>query len=329
MSVPSIAIGGYFAIERGLGAGLSWIDEAIGYRSARSALASIFAVNRPAAVWVPNFICSAVTDALRSRDIDIRRYALSKSLGLTEQTTLAQDELLLCVDYFGINAAEIDRAIARFGHDRVIVDASQALFHSHRTGCTTIYSPRKFLGVPDGGLLRTARMLGERIDPVEADSIARSQHLLYRLSGEIDTGYRNFHEAEASLAGCQSIAMSRLTDAILRSTDIDKVASLRVRNYHYLSELLRMSGMQVQDLPANAVPLCCPVRCHDAAKLRLRLVTQGIFTPTYWPDAIIPADDRVALSMRDQTVYLPCDQRYGEPELDYVAKTMIDSTGAS
>ena len=317
------AIGGYFALERGHGTGLPWIDTATAYQSARSALAAVLTALRPSAVWVPNFICGAVNDALRSSEVPVRRYRLSVTLGVPEEVILAATERLICVDYFGINAAAIEQALDRFGTDKILVDASQSLYFHPRDGGTAVYSPRKFLGVPDGGLLRTTQRVPAAREPAESDSIGRSAHLLYRLAGLVDGGFTKFQEAEASLAGCEPLAMSRLTDALLRSIDLERVAEARVRNYRSLASQLLLAGIEASALPSGAVPLCVPVGCADATPVRRKLVAQRIFTPTYWADAVLPDDDHVGLRLRDRTVYLPCDQRYGDAELQRIANSMI------
>lgn len=323
------AIGGYFALERGSGTGLAWINDATGYRSARSAVAAALTALQPTTVWVPNFVCGAINDTLRSISANVRRYTLTKSFDIPELVNPASTDLLICIDYFGINGAAVDRSINRFGVKNVLVDASQSLFFRHWPGCTTVYSPRKFLGIPDGGLIRTSLPLASRYASVEADSIARSQHLLYRLADLTDAGYTKFQEAEASLSGCEPEALSQLTATLLRSVDVEEIAALRIRNYQLLATLLRPAGFDIPCLPLDAVPLCCPVRCDEATHVRKELAERRIFTPTYWLDAAIPDNDHVALTMRDRTVYLPCDQRCGEPELLSIANAMIESMGAS
>lgn len=156
----------------------------------------------------------------------------------------------------------------------------------------------------------------------------RSRHLLARRAGLVQEGYALFREAEASLAGCAPVAMSRFTMALLRSVDAQAAAARRLCNFRLLAERLGALGFDVPTLPAGAVPLCCPVKCENAAGLRRKLAARRVFTPTYWPDAEIPEDDRVGLALRDRTVYLPCDQRYGEAEMSRIASILIESTGA-
>jgi hypothetical protein len=323
------SIGGYFSLERNSGDGLPWIDQAIGYRSARSALAAVLQAAKPKAVWVPFFICGAVNQTLLAIEANVHRYSLGENLEIPDDVELETGDLLICVDYFGLNSASVSRAIDRFGADKVVVDASQSLFFKHRDGCSTIYSPRKFLGIPDGGLVRTARQLSARIEPVEDDSIRRCNHLLYRLAGLTETGYARFRDAEASLSGCEPQALSKLTEALLRNVNLSDIAQSRIRNYNYLRDVLNPAGIDVANLPVESVPLCCPVRCENASFIRAGLVAERIFTPVYWPDAVIPDHDQLALQMRDEMIYLPCDQRYGDVDMLSVAQAMIRLKGVS
>ncbi|MBS0381949.1 MAG: hypothetical protein JSR56_05905 [Proteobacteria bacterium] len=323
------AIGGYFALERDSGAGLGWIDDAVRYQSARSAIAAVLNTARPAKVWAPNFICGAVNDTLRAFGAPVKRYTLSETLGIPGHVEPAATDLLVCVDYFGIHANAVAEAIGRFGAGRMLIDASQSMYLRAPTGASTVYSPRKFFGVPDGGMLRTALSVPHPYAPNEVDSLTRSRHLLARRMGLVDAGYALFQEAEASLSGCPPVAMSQFTTALLRSVDCETAAIRRTRNYRHLATRLRAQGFEVPFLPRDAVPLCCPVRCKDAARVRRELATRCLFTPIYWPDADIPDSDRVGLRLRDHTVYLPCDQRYGESDMSYIANVLIESVEAS
>ncbi len=327
-TLPARTIGGYFPLERGTSEGSHWLELAIGYQSARSALAAVIAARRPRIVWVPNFVCGVVNDTLRSTGVETRRYALTELWGVPQEVTLGSDDCLLCVDYYGINGTSINRAIDRYGVDRVLVDAAQSLFHLHRPGGTTIYSPRKFLGVPDGGLVRTTLALRSSSEADESESVARCQHLLYRLAGSVEKGFKKFQEAEATLSGCAPVGMSGLTRALLCTIDLQSIARRRIENYQCLAEALRRLDLETVPLAVDEVPLCCPVRVDEAAALRLALAARAIFTPTYWPEAVIPESDSVASTLRDRTLNLPCDQRYTSDDMQYMVDVLQESITA-
>lgn len=316
-------IGGYFGLERASGDGLPWLRDAIGYVSARSAIAAFVGAFRPHVVWVPYFICGAVMQALSKAGAQVRRYVLDACRGVPVQVDIEPGDLLICVDYFGVSAPAVESAISRFGPAAVLVDASQSLFFKPCPGSATVYSPRKFLGIPDGGLLLSTVPVPPRLVAEESESVSRAQHLLYRLAGLIESGHEIFRHAEMSLVDCAPLEMSRITKALLWSASFEAIAARRLRNYGCLASLLGEAGFEVPDLSPGAVPLCCPVHVKAASTVRAALVSKHIFTPTYWPDAEVPEYDSEALTLRDCTVYLPCDQRYGDSEMRYVARTMI------
>jgi hypothetical protein len=318
------AIGGYFALERGKGNGMENLRAAASYQSARSAIAALLQATGATTAWVPHFICGAVMDALDFAGVQIRRYPLDAARGVPGDLPLAERDWLVCVDYFGLTADACDAAIARHGGHRVLVDASQALFHRPRPATSTVYSPRKFVGIPDGGLLVTPHPLPPPSIADESASAGRSQHLAARAGGDVAAGHALFQEAEASLADCAPRAMSATTARMLATIDFGEVRRRRIANFIHLAGALRRHGFTIVDLPGDAVPLCCPVTGVDASPLRRALASRRIFAPAYWPDAVVPGDDQVGLSLRDATLYLPCDQRYGDADMQRVARSLLE-----
>jgi hypothetical protein len=123
--------------------------------------------------------------------------------------------------------------------------------------------------------------------------------------------------------------MSQLTAALLDAIDFAQVHRRRVANYERLAAELGGHGYAIEPLPADAVPLCCPVLGVNAPHLRRELAGRRIFTPTYWPDAVVPADDVVGQELRERTVYLPCDQRYDGDDMMTIARSFFDLGGSA
>ena len=118
--------------------------------------------------------------------------------------------------------------------------------------------------------------------------------------------------------------MSTLTHRMLASLDVARMRARRIDNYAHLADALRRRGRDVAPLPADAVPLCCPVAWPNAAQARQALARRGIFTPGYWPDAVVPDDDATGLALRHGTLYLPCDQRYDAGDMARIVATLSD-----
>jgi len=322
------AIGGYFALEEASsGTALPVGERFLGYQSARCAMAAALQSADCERVWVPHYICGAVLSAIEWTGIELRRYCLAEDRGVPRDLDIGDRDIVVCVDYFGLTAASCAEAQQRLGADRVLFDCAQALFHPPSPGASTVYSPRKFAGLPDGGLLVTPNLPPPPLPADQAGTTTRGQALRARAEGRVAEGYRLFQAAEASLADCTPRAISEATATALASVDWKTAGQRRVENYQALATLLGESGMRVLPLPPDAVPLCCPVAWPQAAAARKWLANEGIFTPHYWPDSELPPGDGVALVLRDHTLYLPCDQRYHRSDMLRVAQTLAKLRG--
>lgn len=322
----SSGIGGYYSLEAGQSSPLPHFKSASKYQSARAAIAAALGFMRPSAVWLPYYICTAVEEILATTHLNLHRYLLTEGRGVPENLPVDSNDVVICVDYFGISGSACDSAIATYGRERVLIDASQSLFHIPRENVPTVYSPRKFVGVPDGGFIVAPQTIPSLKPADEAASINRSLHLLTRSSGQIGKGHSQFMAAEASLSSHESIAMSNLTYNMISAIDFDRVRKRRVTNYHALSTALTNLGLITSELPEHAVPMCFPLSNVEGKSLQRALISHNIFSPTYWSESALPENEIVGLALRDRTVYLPCDQRYGPVEMTYIAETIAKIT---
>ena len=107
----------------------------------------------PAKLYIPFYNCVAVRDALDFNGFPYEQYYLNDSLE-PDVESLAQDEWILYVNYFGIASDEKkERMIEKYKN--VIFDNTQAFYSPPVLdgNCMNVYSPRKFIGVADGGYL--------------------------------------------------------------------------------------------------------------------------------------------------------------------------------
>ncbi|MFC1480305.1 DegT/DnrJ/EryC1/StrS family aminotransferase, partial [Candidatus Omnitrophota bacterium] len=114
-------------------------------------------------IWVPDYICNEPLEALRDSRFNLVFYPIDRDLRpkwdvlefLAEET--ARPDVFVLVHYFGftndINGA---RMFCQKYQAELLEDAAHTLFP---TGCigqsdnAIIFSPRKLLSVPEGGLL--------------------------------------------------------------------------------------------------------------------------------------------------------------------------------
>lgn len=323
------ALGGYFGLEPGVGRGLPWRAEARAVQSGRMALRLALDAWPRATLWLPAWYCPPARAALAASGWRLREYALDEDLGPDAAVQPADGDRVLLVDWFGLCGASVRRACRRYGAGRVLVDAAMSLWFEPEPGVPTATSPRKFVGVPDGGWLRHAPPDATPAAPDDEASIARCAHLLRRAAGDVAGGRARFAAAEASI-GAEAVptAMSALTARLLAGVDFAAVAQARRRNYRRLAAGLAALGHAPPPLPDAAVPLCLPLPMPGADALRRRLAAQGVYCAHYWDHAPSARPDPVGRRLREATVCLPCDQRLDDADIDAMLG-VLDATRAA
>ena len=309
-------IGGYFELE------LPHRDEfpfaeATRFQSARAAFLALLRAGRPKRVWMPRYICDSMLAPLEQEGITYLWYELDDQLLVDENCEIENGDWLLYVNYFGICDINVATLLKRFSPDQLVLDYSQAFFSTPaENALATVYSPRKFFGVPDGGLLMSQISISAP-EIQDTSSIDRTPHLLKRLGESPEAGYPFYQTAEESLGQCEPKRMSQLTEMILSSIDFDYAGKKRLQNFRYLHKKLgKLNAIAVDPLQASG-PLCYPFATQDNG-LRNRLLTARIFVATYWHEAVDRVTEEWAESMIMNLLPLPIDQRYGPADMERI-----------
>lgn len=215
-------IGGYFELELPKIKAEKYPD-AVKYQSARAAffalLQQIPDIKR---VWAPTYICDSMLAPIYAAGKELAFYSINEKFRINEPIKLDRDDLLLYVNYFGVCGENVGEILKRYSPDQVVIDCSQAFYSGPYDCLASIYSPRKFFGVPDGGLLVTRLVMSL---PQEQDqgSANRMKHLIKRLAFSAEDGYASYKSAEESLCDLTPKIMSALTMRLLESIDYEGV----------------------------------------------------------------------------------------------------------
>ena len=110
---------------------------------------------------MPSYLCDSMLAPVEKAGVECIFYSLDAHFDIIDDITLGESDWLLYVNYFGICGPNIDRLRDRHASGQLILDHSQAFYAAPTECLATIYSPRKFFGVPDGGLLVTALPVAE------------------------------------------------------------------------------------------------------------------------------------------------------------------------
>ncbi|MBQ2597461.1 MAG: hypothetical protein II581_06115, partial [Oscillospiraceae bacterium] len=268
-------------------------------------------------IALPDFNCDVVEAVCRAHALEIRFYPVGADLRpKTLQTE--EDEWLYLVNFYGqLSPDELQRIAARV--PRLIVDNAQAYFDLPLKGVDTLYTCRKFLGVPDGGFLYTEAP--EKTLPAD-ESRERMGFVLGRFERPAGEYFAAAAQNNDDLS-MEPKSMSELTKNLLHAVDYDRVKTKRTENFRLLHEGLgSVNCLNLRETEgAYAYPLMLP----EGQKIRKKLIERKIFVPMLWPNVPEqqPADSE-ACRLAVQILPLPCDQRYGAEEMAFIIKAVRD-----
>lgn len=310
-------IGGFIEFERFDGP--EWHGDALALNCGRSCLTYLVEARGITSIWVPSFLCDSVLGVLaRYPSVSVREYPVTRGL-LPDYGSIAlgPDDYLYLVDYYGqLAEGDIEDAAARC-EGRLVVDEAQGFFAPPVPGVDTLYTCRKFFGVPDGAYLCTTARLSREL-PVD-ESHDRMGFLLGRFERPSSEFYAAYAENNHFFANEPIKAMSPLTHNLLRGIDYATVARRRERNFARLDALL--GPVNELELTAPAGPFMYPLLVRDGERVRTALQRERIYVPLLWPYAL--DKDATARDLARNILPLPIDQRYDEGDMDYVAGRVL------
>ncbi len=297
-------IGGYFALDEG--GEQTPLPNGVLLNSARNALRHIVRQLNICSIHLPCYICPVVADALSEENVQIHRYQLTEDFLPTQH--FATDDFILYVNYFGVSGKRVEALAQRYPN--LIVDCAQAYFAKPK-GRASFSSPRKFFGVPDGGVAFQVPDVAYDVD----DSSSRMGHLIERkVNGPTPKGYTLFQSSEASLEHAPIFQMSHLTQSLLNKVNSKEAIKVRMANFNFLHE--RLNSTFPFALADDDVPMVYPYLTENSG-LRQRLIDNKIFVARYWPNV------EEANQFSDRIVPLPIDQRYGLEDMDRICEVIF------
>lgn len=312
-------IGGYFGLEVG-NRKASLHPKGLYAGSGRQALELILrTLPRNAELIIPDYTCEVIQEAIERLNLPFRRYEVNDNLEISEEPELDKNQYLIYTNYFGVKDAYTSYLEKKY-RSGLIIDNAQALFAAVPKTAQAFYSPRKFVGVPDGGIaypkhFSKAQSILE--DAPQDVSWNRCTSLLKRIDLGAEAGYIDFRETSKELAGQDLKQMSNLTRAMLEGIDWEAIREKRRENFRYLHEALGKDNcLTICDFDTIACPMVYPFRTKDKG-LREALIKEKIFVATYWPNHTYKMAEN-SERLRDELLPLPIDQRYDSLELQRI-----------
>jgi len=308
-------IGGYFELE--LSKGNEFHNDLIKLNSGRSSFKYILKAKNPTKVYIPNYICDSVVEPLEELNIKYEFYNVNENFEIVQDIKLKDNEKLFYVNYFALKSKYIEKLVNSYD-DNLIVDNTQAFFEKPLKDVDTIYSPRKFFGVSDGGYLSTNKFLKEDLE--EDESYDNAIQLLGRIDKNASSFYDDYQKAEQRLINQSIKKMSKLTQNILSSIDYEDVIKRRKDNFDYLHKELGNINLINIESDLDFVPFVYPFMI-DNQDLRQKLIDNKIYIAKYWNEVLDRKNiTEIEKKFVNQIIPLPIDQRYDLEDMKKIMK---------
>ena len=309
-------IGGYFGLD--IFRGKEYYQNLIGVNSGRNALLYILKARNVSKLYIPSFLCDTVYKLCERENFPYEFYQIDENFLPVFNKKLLENEWLYIVNFYG----QISNRQIKFYKKKyvnVIFDNVQAFFQKPLKNIDTIYSCRKFFGVPDGGYVSTN---AKKVIDLEVDfSAERMKHILGRFEKTGSEFYLDFQENDENFYDLDLKKMSFLTKNILCAVDYKFIESIRNKNYIYLERMLGKHNKLNLNRPIG--PYCYPFYCKNGMAIKKELAKKKIYIPTLWPNVLETGND-LEIDYAMNILPIPCDQRYNEKDMENIVNNLCE-----
>ncbi|MBQ9414740.1 MAG: hypothetical protein IJU16_06420 [Clostridia bacterium] len=287
----------------------------------RAAIWHAFRLTGCEAIWLPAYQCDTVRDFLQKKHVPIKYYEINDRFD-PQLDAVEEAEAVLLVNYYGVMSESRMAALAgQYRHP--IIDDSQGFFAPPIDGAYTVYSARKFVGVPDGAYVvgdNADRFTDEYEQDYSSDTAAfLLSRIEYGCEGKVYE-LRSINEHRIDEADIRR--MSKLTRTLLDAENNEFNRRKRRENFEAARELFdpfnKMDPAMYYD--ETCTPMVYPLVVEDDGLLPF-LQKNKLFQGHWWSYLCdeLP-EDRFEYWLSRYVIPITIDQRYGREELLYTQK---------
>lgn len=304
-------------------------------------------------ILLPDYLCLSVISAVEAAGIAYDFYRVKENLEIDYQSLFSKVDssvgMIYVIHYFSVPqprwiVKRLQRIRDKYGI-LIMEDITQALFSKDQErmgfGDYIVASLRKWLPMTDGGLLAIRNDVEGSGDLPQLESAYDESVYRELLISVIRLQYGNKpqmkkdcyleYEKRANASRYTDLRPRHMTAAsehILSHADMNALIYRRIENYNYLYERLKhISSVRILSKPLDScgdyVPFGLTLLTENRDRLYHYLVQNNIIPEIQWTlptDYYTPGND--ALNLSQHNLMLQCDQRYGIPEMRYVANVI-------
>lgn len=318
------------------------------YQSGRNAIEALMLhlkeKNNIDRILLPDYMCQTVKDACKRAKIQCDYYLVDRfyNFSIEEiEKKIHKNTCLYIAHFFGkkIEKRVLSKILNWKNQDYIIIeDVTLSLFSSDTEegvgfGNYTLGSIRKWLPIPDGGFVSSQT----DILPQELKNNKVSKFTDYYFSVQVmkrqyvKGGFRNKTlkkiymdyyalSIKELFSDYALYPMSEWTQNYLNNFDFKKIIRKRMENYDYLYEKLKDTNKITLKIKREEgyLPLGMVIICDDRDDLLQYLIKNNVYCNIHWNLENETKNTELEY-LAKKSITIPCDQRYGIGEMDYIA----------
>lgn len=313
-------------------------------RSGREAIGLAIEGLKSGVALLPAYCCWSMALPFEAAGWRVAYYPLNKDLSvdcdrLQQCVEAMSPSIVLVIDYFGFaSTAKAVQTIKNANNQIMIIeDFTQCLFSLEEKWNSDVdcyvASIRKSIGVPDGGVVLSKRVLDssklsdERTPFVEHHLQAgiRKKWYSYSFSSSEKQTFRELQAAAGAeiKADYHLYKISPEAMGIIGNTDTETVRFARRKNFEHLFDLLKKNqNFDILFAPGNnPAPYMMIIKSTKRDELQSTFARKNVFCQVMWPLAdrakeICP----VSKEMEETMLAIPIDQRYSYDDIEEIGQ---------
>lgn len=319
------------------------------FRSGRDALKAVaqgYSVTHKK-IMLPALCCESMVSPFTMNGYDIIYYRLNADCTVNEEdvvSKISNDCIFLYMSYFGVKPMTdifLSSLREKYKDTKFVEDRTHNALH--RVGentfkaDSTVISIRKWLSIPDGGLLFTTDsfdndyLLDTKFSNIRKVAMQKKSEFLKTGDEEIKSQFRKLLNEASELLDVLACPY-KMTDEsmeLLNKTDFDRMLNDRQRNAKILEKelmsLIEKGKIKFISKDSESSTIYFPIVVNNRDWLQGKLAEKSVFCPVIWP-LPVGAEDVCENSkfIAENMLAIPCDQRYSAEDMLIIAKTISD-----
>ena len=319
---------------------------ALALQSGRDALKVIAREYQPTIALLPALSCDSMTLPFTLHGHEVRYYRLKNdySIDFEHLNTLIPDNqdkvLFLYMDYFGRKAANAHQlqTLKKDYPSLVFIEDKTHVFlnsgPSRFMADYTVVSLRKWLSVPDGGIVWCRGNLhhDDFLDSTEfserrLEAQCMRNRYLQTNERELKPVFRQIFSTVSNIMDTnpEPCRMSDYSYNLICDTDWETIAQIRQKNSSYLiSSFDKCDKIKLLQPQPGISDLYVPILIENRDAIQRQLSQQGIYTTLIWPLSESQKKICPVSKMTEQKMLaVPCDQRYDLEDMRFIADNIV------